>query len=26
LVGKLNSLGADITCVSEPDEYSSAVV
>ncbi len=26
LVGKLNSLGADITCISEPDEYSSAVV
>ncbi len=26
LVGKLKSLGADITCVSEPDEYSSAVV
>lgn len=26
LVGKLKSLGADITCISEPDEYSSAVV
>lgn len=26
LVGKLNSLGADITCISEPDEYSSAIV
>lgn len=26
LVGKLKSLGADITCVSEPDEYSSAIV
>lgn len=26
LVGKLRSLGADITCISEPDEYSSAVV
>ena len=26
LVGKLKSLGADITCISEPDEISSAVV
>ncbi len=26
LVGKLKSLGADISCVSEPDEYSTAVV
>ncbi len=26
LVGKLNNLGADIVCVSEPDEYTSAVV
>lgn len=26
LVGKLKSLGADISCVSEPDEYSSAIV
>ncbi|PKM71577.1 MAG: UDP-N-acetylglucosamine 1-carboxyvinyltransferase [Firmicutes bacterium HGW-Firmicutes-16] len=26
LVGKLKSLGADITCISDPDEYSSAVV
>lgn len=26
LVGKLKSLGADINCISEPDEYSSAVV
>ena len=26
LVGKLKSLGADITCVSEPDEYSSVIV
>ena len=26
LVGKLKSLGADITCISEPDEISSAIV
>ncbi|MGI5984857.1 MAG: UDP-N-acetylglucosamine 1-carboxyvinyltransferase [Clostridiales bacterium] len=26
LVGKLKSLGADITCVTEPDEFTSAVV
>jgi len=26
LVGKLKSLGADIICVSEPDEYASAIV
>jgi len=26
LVGKLKSLGADITCISEPDELTSAVV
>ena len=26
LVGKLKNLGADITCITEPDEYSSAAV